>query len=81
MDAAGAQHHLEMPTLAERQAINAQDPWSTVMHYDLNARGLFPLLMGFRRAEISMDLFFVQRGTFARLEYQMGVHSTYEAEA
>ena len=51
------------------------------MHYDLNARGLFPLLMGFRRAEISMDLFFVQRGTFARLEYQMGVHSTYEAEA
>ena len=55
VDAAMAHDHLQIPPLAERQAMNAQDPWSTVMHYDLNARGLFPLVMGFRMIEISLD--------------------------
>ena len=39
---------LDLPTLEERQAINAQDPWSSVMHFDVSTRVIFPRLMGVR---------------------------------
>ena len=48
VDAENAGDVLNIPSLKERQAINAQDPWSSVMHFDVSSRIIFPRIMGVR---------------------------------
>ena len=47
-DAEMAGEVMELPSLEQRQAINAQDPWSSVMNFDVSVRVILPRIMGMR---------------------------------